>query len=288
MQNKPYIVVLAGGIGTKFWPHSRNNFPKQFLDLLGTGRTLLQTTYDRFVKLSSPDRFVVVTNHNYVDIVKEQLPELGDDQILSEPLRRNTATCIAYASYVIRKRDEAARVIVTPSDHLILHEVAFQDTIALALSEAEKDHHLVTIGIKPNRPDTAYGYIQYMDGHEEVKKVKTFTEKPDVTLAKTFLESGDFVWNSGVFVWKNQSIIRAFEKHMPEIAEVFEEGIDFYATSKEQEFVKRAYSLVKNVTIDLGIMEKSDDVYLILGDFGWSDLGSWMSIHKLKKPGQGQ
>ncbi|WP_137400853.1 mannose-1-phosphate guanylyltransferase [Echinicola rosea] len=282
MQNIPYIVVLAGGVGTKFWPHSRNNLPKQFLDLLGTGRSLLQNTYDRFVKLSSPDRFIVVTNHIYAHVVKEQLPDLDDAQILREPLRRNTATCIAYASYVIQKKDPDARVIVTPSDHLILHEVTFQETMALALSEAEKDSHLITIGIKPNRPDTGYGYIQYIDSQKEVKKVKTFTEKPDVELAKTFLESGDFVWNSGVFVWKNKSIIRAYEEQMPELAEVFEEGADFYDTSEEEAFVKRAYSLVKNVTIDIGIMEKSEDVYLILGDFGWSDLGSWLSIHKLK------
>ncbi|AWW29954.1 mannose-1-phosphate guanylyltransferase [Echinicola strongylocentroti] len=282
MQNTPYIVVLAGGIGSKFWPFSRNNFPKQFLDLLGTGRTLLQMTYDRFVKLSAADRFYVVTSHAYAHIVKEQLPELSEDQILREPLRRNTATCVAYASYVIQKKDPEARVIVTPSDHLILHEVAFQDTMRLALNEAEKDNQLITIGIKPNRPDTAYGYIQYIDSNDEVKKVKTFTEKPDVDLAKTFLESGDFVWNSGMFAWKNKSIIRAFGKYMPEVAEVFEEGESYYSTPQEEEFIRRAYSLVKNVTIDIGIMEKSENVFLILGDFGWSDLGSWMSIHQLK------
>ena len=282
MQNKPYIVVLAGGIGSKFWPISRNNYPKQFLDLLGTGRTLLQMTYDRFVKFSSPERFLVVTNQVYIPFVKEQLPELSDDQILGEPLRRNTATGLAYASYVVKKKDPDARVIVTPADHLVLHEVPFGEKINQALCEAEKDGHLITLGIEPNRPETGYGYVQYIDSPGEVKKVKTFTEKPSLKLANAFLESGDFVWNTGMFVWKNSSIIKAFEKHLPEIAEVFEEGMDFYSTPQEKDFIKRAYSLVKNVSIDIGIMEKSDNVHLILGDFGWSDLGSWMSIHQLK------
>ncbi|MBD8490339.1 mannose-1-phosphate guanylyltransferase [Echinicola sp. CAU 1574] len=285
MQNKPYIVVLAGGIGSKFWPYSRNNYPKQFLDILGTGRTLLQMTFDRFVKFSDPKLFLVVTNKMYVDIVKEQLPEISDEQILGEPLRRNTANCIAYASYKIKKKDPNARVIVTPSDHLVINELPFQQKIKQGLKEAEKAHHLITIGIKPNRPETGYGYIQYIEKPKLglVKKVKTFTEKPTKKLAKTFLESGDFVWNSGMFIWKNESIIRAFEKYLPEMAEVFEEGMEFYDSPDEAGFIKRAYSLVKNVSIDLGIMEKSDEVYLLLGDFGWSDLGSWLSIHQLKE-----
>ncbi|GAB3649221.1 mannose-1-phosphate guanylyltransferase [Echinicola sediminis] len=282
MQDKPYIVILAGGIGSKFWPYSRNNYPKQFLDLLGTGRTLLQMTFDRFVKFSSPERFLVVTNQVYADIVKKQLPELSEEQILCEPLRRNTATCLAYASYVIKKKAPDAKVIVTPSDHLVLNEIPFQEKVNHAQCEAEKEEHLITIGIKPNRAETGYGYIQYIDSDDEVKKVKTFTEKPDVKLAVTFLESGDFAWNSGVFVWKNQSIIKELERHQPEMAEVFEEGMEYYSTPKEKEFIKKAYSLVKNVSIDIGIMEKSDNVYLILGDFGWSDLGSWMSIHQLQ------
>ncbi|GGZ41189.1 mannose-1-phosphate guanylyltransferase [Echinicola pacifica] len=239
-------------------------------------------TYDRYVKMTRPERIYVVTNQAYVGLVSEQLPDLLPEQVLGEPLRRNTATCIAYASYVIQKKDENARVIVSPSDHLIMDEVAFHRTMALALAEAETDDHLINIGIKPVRPDTAYGYVQYIDQDKPVKKVKTFTEKPDAKLAKAFLDSGDFAWNSGTFVWKNKAIIQAFEKYLPEMAEVFEEGTAYFFSQDQEEFVKRAYSLVKNITIDLGIMEKSDSVYLILGDYGWSDLGSWLSIHKLK------
>ncbi|WP_186754692.1 mannose-1-phosphate guanylyltransferase [Echinicola salinicaeni] len=285
MQKQPYIVVLAGGIGSKFWPYSRNNYPKQFLDILGTGRTLLQMTFDRFVKLSDPKNFLVVTNQMYVDIVREQLPEISACQILAEPLRRNTATCVAYASYRIQSEDPNARVILTPSDHLILDELAFQKKINEGLKEAENHHRLIAIGIEPNRPETGYGYIQYKENPSggALKKVKTFTEKPDEKLAETFLESGDFLWNSGMFVWKNSSIIQAFEKQMPEVAEVFEEGDGFYGSENEYDFVKKAYSLVKNVSLDYGIMEKSEDVFVLKSNFGWSDLGSWMSVHQIKE-----
>jgi len=282
MKDKPYVIIMAGGIGSRFWPYSRNNHPKQFLDILGTGRSLLQMTYDRFAEISDPDRFFVVTNNNYFDLVKSQLPEISEDHILTEPLRRNTAACIAFASYKIRKKDPKAKVIVSPADHLILKEDSFKRRIADALIAADEDNRLVTIGIKPNRPETGYGYIQYNETNGVAKKVKTFTEKPNLKLAKTFLESGDFVWNSGMFVWKNESIIHAFECCMPEMAEVFEEGDNFFFTQDEPDFITKAYSLVKNISIDYGVMEKSDDVYVILGDFGWSDLGSWMSLHEIQ------
>jgi mannose-1-phosphate guanylyltransferase len=283
MNQKPYVIIMAGGIGSRFWPYSRNNHPKQFLDILGTGRTLLQMTYDRFSQISDPDRFFVVTNNNYFDLVREQLPDIPQDHILTEPMRRNTAACIAFASYKIEKLDENAKVIVTPADHLILKEEKFKMRINDALESAEANDHLVTIGIKPNRPETGYGYIQFMTETNGVaKKVKTFTEKPNYKLAKTFLESGDFVWNSGMFVWKNKSILTAFEKYMPEMAEVFEEGKDYFYSEQEPEFIRRAYSLVKNISIDYGVMEKSENVYVVLGDFGWSDLGSWMSLHELQ------
>jgi mannose-1-phosphate guanylyltransferase len=283
MNQKPYVIIMAGGIGSRFWPYSRNNHPKQFLDILGTGRTLLQMTYDRFSQISDPDRFFVVTNNNYFDLVREQLPDIPQDHILTEPMRRNTAACIAFASYKIEKLDENAKVIVTPADHLILKEDNFKKRIDDALASAEANDHLVTIGIKPNRPETGYGYIQFMTETNGVaKKVKTFTEKPNYKLAKTFLESGDFVWNSGMFVWKNKSILTAFEKYMPEMAEVFEEGKDYFYSEQEPEFIRRAYSLVKNISIDYGVMEKSENVYVVLGDFGWSDLGSWMSLHELQ------
>ena len=283
MMEKPYIVIMAGGIGSRFWPYSRNNRPKQFLDVLGTGRTLLQMTYDRFVKLSDKSLFYVVTNKNYFHLVKEQLPEIPENQILTEPLRRNTATCVAYACYKIAQLVPEAKIIVTPADHLIVQEVKFQEKINIALEGCEGGDKLITIGIKPNRPETGYGYIQYIsEPGNPVKKVKTFTEKPNSKLAKMFVDSGDFVWNSGIFVWKVRSIINAFEKYMPDVAEVFEEGIAYYNKKEEEAFTQKAYSLVKNISIDHGIMEKSNEVYMVMGDFGWSDLGSWMSLYENK------
>ncbi|AFL84610.1 mannose-1-phosphate guanylyltransferase [Belliella baltica DSM 15883] len=283
MQEKPYIVIMAGGIGSRFWPYSRNKKPKQFLDVLGTGRTLLQMTYDRFIGVSDPDKFLIVTNKHYFDLVREQLPEVSESNILTEPLRRNTANCIAYASYKIAQKDKEAKIIVTPADHLILKEINFLQKINLALQASNEEGRLITIGIRPNRPETGYGYIQYFSNDKaEAKKVKTFTEKPNSKLAKTFVESGEFVWNSGMFVWKVESIIKAFEKHMPEVAEAFEEGAQYYNTDQENAFIFKAYSQVKNISIDYGIMEKSNDVYVILGDFGWSDLGSWSGLHEIR------
>lgn len=283
MNHKPYIVIMAGGIGSRFWPYSRNNKPKQFLDILGTGRTLLQMTYDRFIKLADKDFFYVVTNKRYLEMVKEQLPDIPEHQILTEPLRRNTATCVAYASYKIAQKEPDAKIIVTPSDHLIVQEDKFQEKINIALEASEIDLRLITIGIRPNRPETGYGYIQYIsDPGNPVKKVKTFTEKPNIKLATAFMESGDFVWNSGMFVWKAKSIIHAFEKYMPEVAEVFEDGKQFYDRAEEEAYIQKAYSLVKNVSIDYGIMEKAEEVFVVMGDFGWSDLGSWLSLHETK------
>lgn len=285
MQDKPYIVIMAGGIGSRFWPYSRNNRPKQFLDILGTGRSLLQMTYDRFREITDPDRFFVVTNQSYFDLVNEQLPELKPNQILTEPLRRNTATCIAYAAYKIHAFDPNATLVVTPADHLILQEQRFNRTINRAINAAQIEGRLITMGIRPNRAETGYGYIQYLDNEngDPAMKVKTFTEKPNSKLAKTFVESGDFVWNSGMFVWKAKSVLDAFGEYMPDVAEAFEEGKNHFGKGTEQEFINRAYSQVKNVSIDYGIMEKSDKVFVILGDFGWSDLGSWQSLHELRE-----
>lgn len=282
MEENPFVVIMAGGIGSRFWPYSRNSYPKQFLDVLGTGRSMLQMTYDRFSPFTTPDRILVVSNSKYEHLVKKQLPELLEDNLLSEPLKRDTATCIAYASYKIRKRNPRAKVIITPSDHMILQESLFQVKVKTALDTAS-DNNLVTIGIKPNRPDTGYGYIQYLEEPEAMAhKVKTFTEKPNLELARTFIQSGDFVWNSGIFVWTNESIIQAFEKYMPGLAEVFEEGNSFWYTEKEAEFILNAYSLVRNISIDYGVMEKSDSVYVVLGDFVWADLGSWQGLHELQ------
>jgi mannose-1-phosphate guanylyltransferase len=282
MQDKPYIVIMAGGIGARFWPYSRRRRPKQFLDILGTGRSLLQMTFDRFREIAELGQFRIVTYRKYVDLVKEQLPELEDSQIFVEPSRKNTATCIAFAAYKIRTIDPHANLVVTPADHLILQEKKFNETILKAVEAAKVEGRLITIGIKPNRPETGYGYIQYHDAvSEETLKVKTFTEKPNLKLATTFIESGEFVWNSGLFVWKASSVIKAFEKHMPDLAEAFEDGLSLIGTPKESEFISRAYMQVKNISIDYGILEKSDEVYMILGDFGWSDLGSWNSLHEI-------
>lgn len=278
MDEKPFVVIMAGGIGSRFWPYSRDSFPKQFLDILGTGQSMLQMTYDRFAPFTTPDRIVVVSNSKYEHLVKKQLPDLLEDNILCEPLKRNTAICIAYASYKINKRYPDARVIVTPSDHMITNESLFQAKVETALFTTT-DSNLVTIGIQPNRPETGYGYIQYIDEPGALAhKVKTFTEKPNIELAQTFVQSGDFVWNSGIFVWKNKSILHAFEKYLPELAEIFEEGQEFWYSKNEPGFIRKAYSLVKNLSIDYGIMEKSDAVYVVLGDFVWADLGSWQGL----------
>ncbi|MDI1324685.1 MAG: mannose-1-phosphate guanylyltransferase [Algoriphagus sp.] len=283
MQDRPYIVIMAGGIGSRFWPYSRRRRPKQFLDILGTGRSLLQMTFDRFREIAELDQFRIVTYRKYIDLVKEQLPELKESQIFIEPSRKNTATCIAYAAYKIHALDPEANLVVTPADHLILQEKKFTDTILKAVEAAKVPGRLITIGIRPNRPETGYGYIQYHDNSsEDTLKVKTFTEKPNLNLAKAFIESGDFVWNSGMFVWKASSLIKAIDDYMPDLAEVFEDGLNLMGTSGEYEYITRAYMQVKNISIDYGIMEKSDQVYMILGDFGWSDLGSWNSLHELR------
>ncbi|UZD22498.1 mannose-1-phosphate guanylyltransferase [Algoriphagus halophytocola] len=284
MTNKPYIVILAGGVGSRFWPYSRRKKPKQFLDILGTGRTLLQMTYDRYREMADPEQFVVVTYKKYQNLVKKQLPELKDEQVLVEPMRKNTAVCMAYACFHIHSKDPDSTLVVTPSDHLILQESKYIKTIQRAVSVAEREGKLLTIGVKPTRAETNYGYIQYLEKPKaHAFKVKTFTEKPNAKLAKTFLESGDFAWNSGMFVWKSKTLIRELHEHLPDLAEIFEEGKGVYGTAGEEAFVRRAYSQVKNISFDIGIMEKTNEMYILLGEFGWSDLGSWANLHELKE-----
>ena len=272
---------MAGGTGTRFWPYSRQKYPKQFLDILGTGKTMLQATFERFSQIAPAENFFVVTNEEYSGLVKTQLPEISDQQILAEPVRRNTAPCIAYATYKILQKDPAAITIVTPADHIVQNEPKFVKVMETAICAAEDDDHLITIGIKPHRPETGYGYIQYLESDSEIKKVKTFTEKPEKELAKKFIESGDFVWNSGMFIWKAQTIKKAFEKYLPELDEVFKELAGKLYTSEEPGAVKKAYSHSRGISIDYGIMEKADNVYVVPGEFGWSDLGSWETMHEL-------
>ena len=280
--NHNYCVIMGGGIGSRFWPFSRKDLPKQFLDFFGTGRSLLQQTFDRFKKVIPTEQILVVTNALYADLVKEQLPEIGDGQILLEPCRRNTAPCIAWASYHIRTLDPEANIVVAPSDHLILKEEEFLDAVRKGLQFVAHSGHLLTLGIKPNRPETGYGYIQIAQQvGDNFYKVKTFTEKPELELAKVFVESGEFYWNSGLFLWNVNSIIAAFETLLPELAGKMQRGEKLYATPQEKQFIDENFPACPNVSIDYGIMEKADNVYVSLGDFGWSDLGTWGSLYDL-------
>lgn len=270
---------MAGGIGSRFWPMSTSKNPKQFHDVLGIGKSLLQMTVERYLPICEEKHIFIVTNESYKSLVKEQLPNFSDDQILLEPSRKNTAPCIAYAAYKIHQRNPKAKMIVAPSDHLIVKETEFQQTISTALEAAEEFGQLITIGIKPNRPDTGYGYIQFEDGDTQVRRVRTFTEKPSLDIAQRFLDSGDFYWNSGMFIWSSETIIDAFEKYLPEIGKLFEEvKADFY-TQNEENSINRIYPLCKNISIDYGIMEKAESVSVILADLGWSDLGTWGSLY---------
>lgn len=277
-----YCVIMGGGIGSRFWPFSRKTLPKQFLDFFGTGRSLLQQTFDRFKKIIPAENILIVTNDLYADLVKEQLPELKQEQILLEPTRRNTAPCIAWASYHIRAINPNANIVVAPSDHLILKEDEFLTAIQKGLEFVSQSERLLTLGIKPNRPETGYGYIQIAEpAGNNFYKVKTFTEKPELELAKVFVESGEFYWNSGLFMWNVNSIIKAGEELLPELAAKLSAGKDYYATPDEKKFIDENFPACPNVSIDFGIMEKANNVYVSLGDFGWSDLGTWSSLYDL-------
>jgi mannose-1-phosphate guanylyltransferase len=279
MNKNLYVVLMAGGVGVRFWPYSRNSKPKQFLDVLGTGKTLLQSTLDRYLAICPKENFFVVTNVEHSGHVKEQLPMLTDAQILGEPIRKNTAPCIAYACQKIYKQNPDAIVVVSPSDHLIQNEKEFQDTIIKSVEQAKGQDMLITLGIKPTRPETGYGYIQYIDAKQALKKVKTFTEKPELALAKKFVESGEFVWNSGIFIWSVKAILAALEKHTPELAENFAEAATQFDTPNETKAVEAAYMQCRSVSIDFGVMEKATNVYVWLSQFAWSDLGTWASLH---------
>ena len=281
MNKNLYVVLMAGGVGVRFWPYSRNAKPKQFLDVLGTGKTLLQSTYDRFAAICPKENIYVVTHQEHKHLVHDQLPELQENQILGEPMRKNTTACIAYASYRIRQQNSEAVIVVSPSDHLILKEEEFHEIILRAAEQAKDQDKLITLGIKPTRPETGYGYIQYLPDKKVAKKVKTFTEKPELSMAKQFIDSGDFVWNSGIFIWGVQAIVQALQEYQGEMAEVFEECIPAFNTPEETEAIEKAYGQCKNISIDYGVMEKATNVFVCLGNFTWSDLGAWASIHEI-------
>ncbi|MCP4123141.1 MAG: mannose-1-phosphate guanylyltransferase [Bacteroidetes bacterium] len=286
MDKNNFVAIMAGGIGSRFWPASRSNMPKQFLDILGTGKTLIRSTFERFLKICPAENIYILTNLDYIDLVKEQLPEIGDDQILGEPLRKNTAPCIAYVSHKIQKKNPKANIIVAPSDHIILDEASYVKTSLHALDFVSRNHALVTLGILPSRPDTGYGYIQFLEPEVEegINKVKTFTEKPDIDTAKRFIASGEFLWNAGIFVWNVNTILEAFENLLPDVNDTFVEIIEDLGTNSEQAAIERAFLHCPSISVDFGIMEKAQNVYVLPSEFGWSDLGTWASLHaEMKK-----
>ena len=281
-----YCIIMAGGIGSRFWPLSKDNYPKQFLDILGTGKSFIRSTYERFNPVIPDENFLVVTNKAYKNLVLEHLPMLKPDQVLCEPARRNTAPCIAYAAYHIQSRCQEARIVVTPADHLVTNETEFQRIIRLGFDFlAQHPQALMTIGIKPSRPETGYGYIQCGGRKEEVGsmrgevvKVERFKEKPDYDTAVKFVQEGNYLWNSGIFLWTLDGIMTAFKQYLPEMVEVFEKGIYNFGTPEEQDFINDHFVDCPNISIDYGVMEKSPDTYTIPADFGWSDIGTWGSL----------
>ncbi|WP_244140743.1 mannose-1-phosphate guanylyltransferase [Kaistella flava (ex Peng et al. 2021)] len=282
-----YCVIMAGGIGSRFWPMSTQKYPKQFQDILGTGRTMIQQTYDRIRKIIPAENIYVITNKEYISLTEEQLPEINPENIVGEPMMKNTAACNIYMAKKIADKNANANIIVLPADHLILKEETFLKKAELAFNLAEKNDYLITLGITPTRPDTGYGYIQFVEKDDsEYFKVKTFTEKPDLEIAQTFLDSGDFLWNAGIFVWSVKSILSAFEGYLPEMSQNFESCE--YNSSSEERCIDLIYPKVNKISIDNGILEKAKNVYVIPADLGWSDLGTWTSIYENAEKGENQ
>ena len=281
MNKNRYCVIMCGGVGSRFWPYSRTTLPKQFLDLFGIGRSLLQMSFDRVKDVVPTENVIFVTNEIYAPLIKEQLPELSDSQILLEPARRNTAPCIAWAAYHIHAINPDASIMVAPSDHLIMKEGEFKDSIIAGFEFVETHDALLTLGIKPNRPETGYGYIQIgekCDGG--ISKVKTFTEKPNEDLAKVFIKTGEFFWNSGIFLWTAKNIMKAISLTAPSICAVFDKGLSYFGTENESKFIETNFPTCQNISIDFAVMEKAPNVYVECVDFGWSDLGTWGSLYE--------
>lgn len=285
-----YCVIMCGGVGSRFWPFSRSDKPKQFLDFFGTGRSLLQLTYDRVLELIDPEHIILVTNAAYHDIIIEQLPDVKEENILLEPARRNTAPCVCWAAHHIYAKDKDASIITLPSDHLILKEAEFHRVIDKGLHFVEEGNRLLTIGLNPTCPHTGYGYIQrgkpVDEKEDEIMKVKSFTEKPNIEMARVFLNSGEFFWNSGMFMWRADSILKAFEKYDPETAAVFDHGLKYFGTPRESEYIDKAFPSAPSISIDYAIMEKADNVYVITADLGWSDLGTWNALYECSPKNQ--
>lgn len=278
--NNTYVLIMAGGVGSRFWPKSRNSFPKQFIDILGTGKSLLQLTYERFLKICQRENIYILTNESYREIISGQLGPEALKNIIAEPCRRNTAPCIAYASYKIASLNPQANIIIAPSDHLILNEHNFISSLSEAVVFASQNDALLTLGITPTRPDTGYGYIKFEHYKGEVAKVVQFLEKPDLEKATEFVKTGEYVWNAGIFIWNVQSIIKSLKKHAEDLAALFDQD-SVYNTDLEYQFISKNYALAGEISIDYAIMEKADNVFTITGDFGWSDLGTWASLHEV-------
>ena len=280
-----YVIIMAGGIGSRFWPLSTEEKPKQFLDILNMDKSLIQITYDRVLKLVPKERIYVLTNEKYVYLVNEQLPELSNEQILTEPERKNTAPCITYAAAKIYALDSSANLVVSPSDHLILKEERFTEIVLKGIKNAEKGERLTTLGIKPTRPDTGYGYIQFhQDGENvggQIKKVKQFAEKPNREMAEIFLKSGDYYWNAGIFIWKAATILKAVQKFKPDLYHEFCSEFSVYNTPAEKKYVSNAFKTCENISIDFAVLENAKNIDVVLADFDWSDLGTWGSLHSL-------
>ncbi|MCM1355298.1 MAG: mannose-1-phosphate guanylyltransferase [Staphylococcus sp.] len=275
-----YCVIMCGGVGSRFWPYSREDCPKQFIDFLGTGRSLLQMSYDRILPLVPKENIIVVTNAKYASLIREQLPDILPSNILLEPARRNTAPCIAWAAYHIAALDPEASMIVTPSDHLITRDNVFQDCVSHGFDFVETRDALLTLGITPTRPETGYGYIQIgQEVERDILKVKTFTEKPNLELAKVFLDSGEFFWNSGIFLWKASAIIDALHKYDPDLTCLFDKGLSDFGTDKENAFISANFTSCPPNSIDYAVMEKADNVYVECVSFGWNDLGTWSALY---------
>ena len=280
-----HVVIMAGGVGSRFWPMSTTEFPKQFIDILGCGRTLLQLTIDRFKDVCPLENIWVVTSAKYADKVKEQLPELPHDNILLEPCRRNTAPCIAYVSWKIKARNPKANIVVTPSDHIVMNQREFTRVVESALHFTEHSDAIVTLGMKPNRPETGYGYIQgdlsmACPTNKEIYRVDSFKEKPDLSTAERYIRKNDYFWNAGIFIWNVSTIVNALRVYQPAMAKIFESLLPHFYTDKEQEMIDELFPKCENISIDYAVMEKADEIYVFPASFGWSDLGTWGSLHE--------
>jgi len=284
MNKNYYTVIMAGGIGSRFWPISTQQFPKQFHDMLGTGSTLIQQTYKRFESIIPSENILIATNKRYEDLVQEQLPEISKNQLLLEPAMRNTAPCILYSALKIYNKNPNGIMIVAPSDHWIENEKEFITNVQTGFDFCTNNDALLTFGIQPTSPNTGYGYIEFDPSENNIKKIKTFTEKPNLKTAQQFLKKGDHYWNSGIFMWSVKSIITAFNHNLPEMLQLFENGNTVWNTNHENDFIEVNYPKSKNISIDFGIMEKATNVFVLPAHFDWNDLGTWGSLYnKLPK-----